>query len=545
LLQEHQRLQSELSAAVVERLYAHLGQAYAFQNAWKKAQETYEELLAYAQRQRQFTLASMTLNRLAILAVQQANDKAQAHVLLERALHMAQTSQDQRALAETEWNLAQITTAAWQDPTSALPHGQQALSLARAIHDQELEARSLSSLGWSHLLRGDFEEAIHALDAAIALYAALGTELTASQEFSIAHALSDAPPPPRHHHNHQTLSFHPLPAFLIGAPLTQPLTNRASEAICWALLAFTQLNSGQVHDSIRSGRRALALAQESKSVWVQILSTTYLARGLLEAGAYEEALELMQHTRALVQTLPQGIILHRFLTSLGSVYHAMQQWDEAGRTLAEAEAVAERLDFGLFHVSALSRLCMHYAEAGEWAAAYRFVLKAISLRKGTEVALVALDFFPQYETEALLRGGDERQARTEVQRLGERLGRYQRFRIPYLRSLAVLSTWEGQSEQAISSLLEAAGLATDLGLPAEQWQIQAALARVYEAGGEPVQAHRAWAKASTIIQGLAQGIRDEPLRTRFLAGPQIQPVLQQVQGETSQGSHDHQEQTEQ
>ena len=60
---------------------------------------------------------------------------------------MAQSSQDQRALAETEWNLAQITADVWDDPKSALPHGQQALSLARGIQDQELEARSLPSLG--------------------------------------------------------------------------------------------------------------------------------------------------------------------------------------------------------------------------------------------------------------------------------------------------------------------------------------------------------------------------------------------------------------
>ena len=62
--------------------------------------------------------------------------------------------------------------------------------------------------------------------------------------------------------------------------------------------------------------------------------------------------------------------------------------------------------------------------------------------------------------------------------------------------------------------------------------------------GECVQAHTAWAKAATIIGGLAQGIGDEELRARFLAGPQIQPVLQHVQGETAQGPYDHEEQRE-
>src|SRR5207245_11362240 len=76
------------------------------------------------------------------------------------------------------------------------------------------------------------------------------------------------------------------PSFAISAPPTQPLTNRASEALCWANLAFAQVHAGQVHDSIHSGRRALTLSQESKNGWAYIYSTLCLAHGLLDAGAY-------------------------------------------------------------------------------------------------------------------------------------------------------------------------------------------------------------------------------------------------------------------
>jgi Flp pilus assembly protein TadD len=101
--------------------------------------------------------------------------------------------------------------------------------------------------------------------------------------------------------------------------------------------------------------------------------------------------------------------------------------------------------------------------------------------------------------------------------------------------MAVLAAWEGHSEQAIGHLREAARLAADMGLPAEQWQIQAALGTLYDAAGETTQAHTAFAEAARIIQELAQGIKDEARRACFLAGPQIHPVLQHVQGETSQG----------
>ncbi len=502
LLQEQKRLQTELAAAEVERLYAHLGRAYADQNAWEKAQKAYEELLAYAQHQYQFTLASVTLNRLAILAVQQTSDKPKARALFEQALQMAETSQDQRALAETEWNLA--TTALWEDSKRALSHGQQALSLARALHDQELEARSLSSLGWIHLLGGDFEEAMHCFDASLLLYGRLHTEQTASRELSLVH-------------------------FLSGAPLTQTLTKRATEVVCWAFLALAQLHVGQVQDSIRSGRQALALAQDSKSVWVHFSSTFALVHALLDAGVYEEALGLMQPIVAPARTLPPTLLFQRFLTALERTYHALQHWDEARSTLAELDAVAETLDLGRLRSLALSQLCMNYSVTGEWEAASHYAVQAIALRKRAKRALNMLDFSRQYETEALLRVGDERQAREALQPLGEHPRLPRRFRIPYLRSLAILAAWEGERERAIGHLREAAQLAAEIGLPAEQWQIQSALGRVYETAGEQGQERTAFGEAAKIIQGLAEGIKDETLRSRFLAGPQIHLVLQHAQ----------------
>jgi DNA-binding SARP family transcriptional activator len=510
LLQEHQRLQTELGAPEVEHLYVHLGQAYTLQQAWQQAEQAYEELVSYARQQSLPGLISMTLNRLAILTVQQSKDRPRVQALLEEAWRMAQTSHDQRALAETEWNLAQIIAIVWYAPSSALAHGEQALSLARASHEKELEARSLSSLGVIHILRGDFEQAMPYLEASLGLYVALGSEPTAARELS-------------------------LPHFLLGAPLTQPLTNRASEALVWATLAYTQVQVGQVQPSIRSGRKALALAYESKNVWAQIYCTYCLTFGLLEAGAYEEALVLTQPALALARTLPPTINVQRFLTALGSTYAALQQWEEAQTPLEEAAAMAETLDLRPQRVPALSRLYTKCAVAGEWQAAFHYALQAAAIRKSYDTVLIGLDFSRHYETEALLRGGEERQARAEMHRLGEHLGSNQRFRIPYLRSEALLSAWEGHSEQAIDHLREAAHIATGLGLPREQWQIQAALASLYEEAGETAQACIAFGEAATIIQGLARGIKDEVLRARFLAGPQIQRVLQQAQRETSQG----------
>jgi predicted ATPase/DNA-binding SARP family transcriptional activator len=337
LLQEH--VQQLMPAAEVEHLYVCLRRAYASQNAWQQAQQALEELLAYGQQHQLPSLVSMTLNRLAVLAVQQSKDKPTVQALLEEAWQIAQTSSDQRTLAETQWNRAQITGIVWEDPKQALSYGQHALDLARGLQDQELEARSLSCLGWIHIRAGDFQESMDCLEASLALYALLRNEQMASRELS-------------------------LPSFAIGAPLTQPLTYRASEAFCWAVLAFAQVNGAQVQDSLHSGRRALALSQEIKNVWAQILSMLSLTQGLLDAGEYEEALGLIQHAVALARTLPLTVNFPRLLAVLGSVYQAVQRWEEARAALQGAVAVAERLDLGPLRVPLLSQLCMHYAEPG-------------------------------------------------------------------------------------------------------------------------------------------------------------------------------------
>lgn len=456
-------------------------------------------MLTYAQQKPLPALISQTLNRLAILAVQQANDKPKARLYLEQALQIAEINQEQRARAETAWNLSLITAVMWENPANALPYGQQALSLAQAMHDKELEARSLFALGWIHLLGADYQASIRCVQASIKVYELLGNDPVPSKGLS-------------------------LPSFVTGAPLTQSLTNRAAEAMCWAQLAFAQLQAGQLTKSIQSGYKALTLARKARNIWVQM--PVPLTSGLLEAGRYEEALAITQQAIELTQTLPPTFNFHRMLTVLGSTYQALQQWEEAHNTLTEAITMAAKLDFKLYAVPIVSRLCMHSCITGAWEEAYTYALQAIALRKRFGKTLIQLDFSRPYEIEALLHAGNEQQVREEILHMEHCLGSNQRFRIPYLRSLAALHTWEGRTEQAIDHLHEAIQLATTIGLPGEQWQIQAALGKVYETAGEQAQARAAFEEATRIIVELANGIKDETLRSRFLAGPQISPVLQ-------------------
>src|SRR5260370_42345253 len=98
--------------------------------------------------------------------------------------------------------------------------------------------------------------------------------------------------------------------------------------------------------SIRSGRRALALSQETKNVWAHFIGTFALMHALLDTGGYEEALGLMQDIVAPGRSLPPTLLFQRFLTALESTYHALQQSDEARSILIEADAVGGAFALG-------------------------------------------------------------------------------------------------------------------------------------------------------------------------------------------------------
>ena len=92
-------------------------------------------------------------------------------------------------------------------------------------------------------------------------------------------------------------------------------------------------------------------------------------------------------------------------------------------------------------------------------------------------------FYLYHGVEALLRGGDERSAREELHRFAERAEVNERERVAYLRSLAVLSEFEGDIGRAIEHLHGAWALAQKIGLPKKRWQIQSSLGELHEGRG--------------------------------------------------------------
>jgi tetratricopeptide (TPR) repeat protein len=168
------------------------------------------------------------------------------------------------------------------------------------------------------------------------------------------------------------------------------------------------------------------------------------------------------------------------------------------------------------------RLCTVAALSGDWDEAYAHAKRTHQGRISFDV----LDgLYLHHEVEALLWGGDERSAREEVNRFANRAKVNQRNRIAYLRSLALMSEFEGDTQRAIEHLHEAEALAQKFGLPGELWQIQSRIGELHERRGEDGRAREAFSRAAQTLRELAQKIGDQELREGFLAAPQVRRVL--------------------
>lgn len=483
----HARSEKETSLRDWQHLFLQLGRAYELNSQMEQARTIYQAMLTLAREARQAEMECNALNRLATLAAQDNYDLEAAAHLLKQALSIAEVSGDKVGLVETEWNLAQMAFYAWDAPAS-LTHGERALTLARELGLQELVARSLNAIAYAEASLGQWIEAeVHA-EEAVALYGALG--------------------------------------------------NRAMEADCLGQVTEARISRGRPQEGISAGRVAYAISLEIENAWGQVTGAINLTPGLLDIGAYAEALAIAQQGVATARTLGMPQVLVFSLMQLGAVYRALLALEAACATHLEAMTLNETMSSPPFTEMIAAELYADYALAGNWVEAYAYALRALAVRNYTSLYGGLTRW---YETEALLRSGEVERAIEDVRRFGEQVGDNPRYRIPYMRALAVLSQWEGNNDQAVAHLEAANALAEAIGLPGEQWQILAALGELYQSRGEyPIgqsvaspwdreaRAREVLRQTAKIVQALAAKIDDEGLRARFLAAEPVRRVMKQL-----------------
>lgn len=190
-------------------------------------------------------------------------------------------------------------------------------------------------------------------------------------------------------------------------------------------------------------------------------------------------------------------------------------------------AAAEFTDQGSLSFTksmALGELCALHAVAGEWSQAHDYARQIAQAQADKPLLSGALTGW--YETEALLRGGDEELARAEVEQVAGIVGNNCRYRLILLRSQAVLAQWDGDAAQTITHLEAALALAQEMELPGDEWPILGELGRLYAERGDPAQAQQAYQEAAAIIRRLAATIDEANLRAGFLAAGPVRSMLE-------------------
>ncbi len=461
-----------IPASSWQHLYTQLGRAYELSDEWDQAQAIYEAMLEYARTIGETKMECQALNRLATVYRIGIVDLETAAELLQRALAIAEENEDKLGMTETLDSLGLVARLGG-NRQRASDLAVRALALARELAQPELIAHSQNSLSYANTRLRKWQAVVADAEEARAFYATEG--------------------------------------------------NQAMESDCLRQVGWGRLMSGWPHEGISALRKANAISRDIEHKWGESDGGFKLVRGLVEIGAYGEALSLAKHTVTLARELGHPHLMALTLMSLGTAYRTMLALDIAQATQIEALAAQAETTFMVHPDWALAELCASYALAGNWATAYDYAQQTLAARENGTLLPMALTGW--YETEALLRGGKEDLARADVHRVGEMIGDNRRYRIPYLRSLAVLAQWHGDIPQAITPLEEASSIAEEIGLAGEQWLILVALGELYQEQGNEEAAQQVISQAVEIVQSLADEIEDNELRTGFLTAGLVQGVL--------------------
>ena len=297
-----------------------------------------------------------------------------------------------------------------------------------------------------------------------------------------------------------------------------PQDRSATIQMRW-LRAWNWLWLGRSREAVTALRSHLPSWQALEDQARGALTRSWLSLALLETGECGEALEMARQADDLTLTMPFFRDLRLMFTV--SVRLHLGQLDTARALLEGTTPAADFGNVSLTHtweyqLAVMS--CALHALRQDWVLACQHAVNAFERRPRTDLKRHILWSLlgHWFETEALLRGGQEVLAREELRRFGETVGPYQRLRISYLRSLAVLAAWDGHLESAIGYLEEAGNLALELGLSSERWQIEAKRAELFEQSGDLERAHEARGCALETVKTLADSIADEASRTVFL-----------------------------
>ena len=454
------------------RLYAGLGRVHEVNREWGETQDIYAKMLLEARESGDRGAEWSTLHRLATLGIDasagQAWQEDEFYRGVRRKRDDGYEEGDGRGVQGPGY--ATPEDFAWS-LSAARARATEALSLAREMRREDLVAQSLAVLGALEAYSGRWERVLSAAEEGISFYSRMG--------------------------------------------------DRAMEGRMLNLSAHGLFMTGEPAQAVRRMQDHPGLTGELGDREIHRANVNGMALALIEIGDYEEALAIAHEGLAAARSVGYAPRLVLNLLALGDALRTLFRLREAGEIYREMAGVVFPPEI---HALVHSKLCAVAALAANWEEAHAEALLAARLRDEAPVQSTEA-LHRHLEVEALLRGGSGELAREQLERFGEAVGENRRLRLAYLRALAVLRRWDGDGAAALELLQEARGLAGEIGLPGELWQIEASLGELHGDLGDGAGARRSRSRAAGIVRRLAGGIGDRELRQRFLSATLVQSVL--------------------
>ncbi len=458
----------------ISRLHTQLGSALEQNAQYQQALANYEEMLAFAKERsdRSMELTALMAKATLYSTFTNVHNSELSEKTLIQALAVSQEMGDTTVQARLNWNLM-LTFLFSKRLDQSLQYGEAALELARKGGNSEYLAFVLNDLCRLYTCRGEFERA-HAvirearelwklLDNRVMLADSLGSESeTFFNEGEYAQAVA-----------------HCLQALKI----TEEINNLWGQAYDQMLIAFAHFQSGQLGQGIQFAEKSASLGEQAGMIAINTMRCE-LAWIYAYCGAYEKGFEIIDYSMQQAQahqpawaTFPQAVKVRMYLLQ-GDV-------ESAEKTRGDELLEPISIPYARFTIF----LCLANIE--------------LAMAKGRYADALNL-------VEALL----------------EEVTPLTRVDVPEAlrwKGLALIGL--NRLDEALQALTQACSLARETDSTLHLCSIVADLADVHSKLGMNEEARMNRSEARTLIERIAESLREVGLRDSFLNQPHVQRLM--------------------
>jgi class 3 adenylate cyclase/tetratricopeptide (TPR) repeat protein len=482
----HQHLAAERPISdmprLLRRLFQQRGRAFELNASGEQALANYlaMEAIATQRDDPQMELAALMARATLCAVPALMYDPAQAQATLEQALPLARQINDYEAEARIFWNLMLLHMSSSGIPQQALEYGEQALVLARTHHLHEQLAFTLNDISMAYRVNGSLPRSLDALEEARLLWEKLANQPMQADNFarlSVVHFLAS---------NYDQAVYWTQRA----CQLNETIRNAAGGVGSRLVVGNVYLHRGQFDTAIREMEAALALAEQSNNLAVQVGTGADLGWVYGSLGMREHGLHLARQA---------------YVTAESRIPHLLP-W---------AQAVLVRLYIRHGNLAAAaSTLTFDYQEVlhgpntvlAPMLAALASGELALARRDYPQAATIAEDLLSYLDTSGV-----------------------QAFRVEgvWLKGQALAGAQRGAA--ALEVLEEARALADQLQARHLEWQILAELSHLHIQQGQQQSAEACWQRAHTLLEDLITEMDSSTVCAAFLALPLVVRVQQGFQ----------------